>query len=140
MSSQLNRRSPASHRRSAVQNQNPVFETRECRNEKLRLLKAPSVEAEAMWKAQSFTFSRNFLRGKLNAKASVDSVIAVIGDDLPMPNMTAGQEARRFISQFRALFGNVNNLTPTVFWIEKGKIRQVPCIINLDLPMCAIYE
>ena len=88
MPSQLNCRPPSSHCCSAVQNHNPVFETRECGNEKLRLLKAPSVEAEAMWKAQSFDFARNLLRGKLNAKVSADTVIAVIGENFPMPTIT----------------------------------------------------
>ena len=35
--------------------------------------------------------------------------------------MTAEQESRRVISQFRALFGDVSNLTPIVFLDREGE-------------------
>ena len=40
-----------------------------------------------------------------------------------MPTMTVEQETRRFISQFRASFGNVSNLTPTVFLDREGEYK-----------------
>ena len=89
MSSQLNRRSSSSHRRSVVHNKILVFDTMKCGNERLVILKTPSVEAEVMWKTQSFDFATNFLRGKRNTKVSADSVIAVIREHYPMPTMSA---------------------------------------------------
>ena len=66
----------------------PVFVERMLEGSKLKLLKAPSVDDQAMWKAQAFDFARDRLRGKISATITVDSVIAVIGEYFPLNTMT----------------------------------------------------
>ena len=119
MSAQLNRRNPSS-RRPVPRDANPVYETRQCDTERIRLLKALTVEADAMWKAQAFDFARDQLRGKMNDDVTVDTVIAVVGEHFPMPTITAEQEARRVVNLFRNSFGNVRFLTPSVFLNREG--------------------
>ena len=136
MSAQFNRRQKP--RLPPLRQDNGNFKTISCGTEKLRLLKAPSVDADAMWKAQAFDFARDQLRGKLSATISADTIISVIGEQFPMPTMAAEQEARRIVSLFRMAFGCVDNLTPTVM-LDRGGNDQTGLMYRTPRPANVCY-
>ena len=82
----------------------PQYEERKCGKERLRLLKAPSMEASAMWKAQAFDRARARLRGKLNDTITADEAIAFLGEYFPLSALTAEEEARRVASDLKTDF------------------------------------
>ena len=88
MSSQLTLRN-----KSASQTTGPVlspqYTDRKCGKTILRVLKAPSLGASAMWKAQAFDHTRSRLRGMLNDSITVDEAIAFIGEHFPLGTMVA---------------------------------------------------
>lgn len=98
----------------------PIYEERTCGTEKLRLLKAPSVNADPMWKAQSFDFAQDLLRAKLGTNFTADNVISIFNKHFPLNTMTAEGEAKRVKAIFRKSFGQVQYLTPTLFLNKQG--------------------
>ena len=103
MSAQLNARinRPSTSRSSYSQ---PTFETRKLGKEKLSLLRAPSIDAAAMWKQQCFQSVYNRLRGKLSPTCNADALIAVFNEHFPLSTLPAEDIARRAVRDFRLSF------------------------------------
>ena len=101
----------------------PIFIDRECGTEKVTLLKAPSIESEAMWKLQCFTNVYDRLRPKLDTY-SADTLTAIFAEHFPLSTQAAEQEARTVVQKFRETFGIVKFLEPTSFVDTKGNDKS----------------
>ena len=70
-----------------------------------------------MW----FDFARDQLCGELSNIISGDIFITVMGKHLPMSTVTTEQEACLVVTSFCTAFGNISNLSSSMFLDVKGK-------------------
>ena len=109
-----------------------VYEERLINNtETVKLLRAPSVESDVVWKARSLQFACSTLRKKLGKPFSAANLIAVISDHFPVGTQQAEHDADAVVTTFRNCFGNVRHLTPLGFINSDGDdvtatMHQVP--------------
>ena len=114
MTSQLNTRYPK-RPNSASTSFKPIYESRTLGDQKIQLLKAPGVDSEVMWKQQCFESVYNRLRTKLSDACNADSIISVFNTHFPISTLSAEDQARSAVADFRLAFKDVSFLKPTSF-------------------------
>ena len=120
MSSQLNSRYPKRGGTSPSLSK-PVYEERTLKDQKIRLLKAPGVDSDVMWKQQSFEFAYNRLRAKLSDSCDADSLISIFNSHFPISTMPSEDLARAAVAKLHSAFGDISYLTPTAFLTRNGE-------------------
>ena len=105
---------------------------RTCGQEKIQLLRAPSIESDVMWKQQCFEMIYNRLRSKLS-DYSADVVISVFNEHFPLSTISTEQEARRIVHAIPSSFSDVKNLTPTAF-LDRNRNNQTSTMHKTPRP------
>lgn len=99
-----------------------VYEERMIKGkEGVRLLRAPSIESDVVWKARLIRFAYNILRPKLGEPYSAETLISTIRDHFPLSSQQSENEANAVVAKFRGSFGNVSYLSPQGFYDFNGK-------------------
>ena len=89
--------------------------------ETIRLLRAPSIESEFVWKARSLRFAYNALQPRLNdGKCSAITLISVFRTHFPLDTQQSESEASDAVTKFRNSFGKVKYLHPQGFFDANG--------------------
>ena len=94
-----------------------VYEVRLINSKKkVKLLRAPSIESDVVWKAHSLKFTCTALRKRLRNPHSAEDLISVISEHFSVGTQQAELGAEANVTKFRNWFGNVTYLTPLGFF------------------------
>jgi len=89
-------------------------------SEKVKLLRAPSIESDVVWKARSLQFACTALRKRLGSPHSAEDLISVISEHFPAITQQAELDAEAIVTKFRGCFGDVTYLSPLGFFNANG--------------------
>jgi len=88
--------------------------------EKVKLLRAPSIESDVVWKARSLQFACSTLRKKLGKPHSAENLISVVSEHFLVGMQQAEHDAEAIVTKFRNCFGDVTYLAPLGFSNSNG--------------------
>ena len=105
-------------------------------SEKVKLLRAPSIESDVVLKARSLQFACTALRKRLGSPHSAEDLISVISEHFPASTQQAELDAEAIVTKFRGCFGDVTYLSPLGFFNANGddvteKIHKTPRPANV---------
>ena len=120
--------------------------------DKVRLLRASSIESDIVWKARCLRFAYSVLRPKLGEPYSAETLILVFREHFPLGTQQLEHEADSVVEKFRNCFNDTSYLYPLGFYNASGlnvtdKMHKTPTPANVffieskfDLPLSELGD
>ena len=106
------------------------------RKDNVRLLRAPSIESNIVWKARSLRFAYSVLRPKLGESYSMETLISIFRKHFPLRTQQLEHEAEAVVEKFRNRFNDTSCFSALGFYNASGgnvtgKIHKTPRPANV---------
>ena len=86
--------------------------------DKVRLLRALSIEINIVWEERSLCFAYPTIRSKLGYLYSAETLISIVRDHFPLYSTQTDNEAKGDMGKFRNFFGKTQFCRPIHFIIQ----------------------